>query len=262
VDLAFYAGPPNPGWISVADVKRETDQMVAALKNMFSDVKVYGDGDEVGEGSALAKWTIAHTTDKAKDVLILSCGTMPSGLYPFPNLKPDGSVIENFVDAGNIVINIADWFGYMSYEGGVRSPDNGPAGAANIFDIAGLSFGSRCNNQIVNANGKKYIPSLKDYVNDRPWHLEQFKGTDWDVTTFAQCGDNDADPAVAVNKKTGGVIAALIQKAWPGPDAAADNRAEVVIDFAKTWLTAGGYLSLDVAPAGKLATTWGSVKAR
>lgn len=262
VDLAFYAGPPNTGWIIPGDVTRETDQMVAALKGMFDTTTVFGDGDEVGENSKLAKWTKDHTKDGKKDVLILSCGTMPSGLYPFPNKQPDGSIIEEYLDNGNTVINIADWFGYMSYEGGVRSPDNGAAGAANIMDIPGLSFGSRCNAQVVNAAGKKYLPSLKDYTNDRPWHVEQFKGTDWVVTTFADCGANDADPAVAVNSKTGGVVACLIQKAWPGPDPKADNRGEVVIEFVKNWLTEQGHLVLAVEPRGKLSTTWGAMRTR
>lgn len=105
----------------------------------------------------------------------------------------------------------------MNYEGGVRSPDNGADGTANIFNIPGLSFDSRNNAMKVNADGKKYLPSLKDFTTDRPWHLEQFKVTDWEVTTFAEAGPNDADPAVAVHKKTNRIIAALIQKAWTDP---------------------------------------------
>ena len=93
-----------------------------------------------------------------------------------------------------------------------------------------------------------------------PWHLEQLRGTDWEVTTFAQAGDQDADPAVAVNTKTGGIIAALIQKAWPLPDEADDNRAEVVIEFVRNWLVEQIPDWQAVEPAGKLSTTWGEVK--
>ena len=65
--------------------------------------------------------------------LILACGTCPSGLYEFPNKDPDGSNVENFVEAGNVVINVADWIFYMSYEGGVRSPNNGAQGSCQCF---------------------------------------------------------------------------------------------------------------------------------
>lgn len=264
-DLAIYSGPTNPGWIADAAVKKIVDVVMgdARMKKIFADMKNFGDGDEKGDDSPLAKWTVAHTKDGQPDVIFLACGTTPSGLYPFPNKKPDGSNVEEFIDAGNIVVNVADWIFYMSYEGGVRSPDNGADGAANIFDIAGLSFASRDNNMKVNDNGKKYIPSMKDFVSDRPWHLEQFKGTDWVVTTFADAGGkNDVDPAVAVNKKTGGIIAAMWQKAAPVWPEATDIRGIGSVEFIANWLTEiakiGGGKAVN--PKDKTAVTWGDMK--
>lgn len=255
-DLALYTGPTNPGWISNASCRREADDMIKGLKGIFASIDDYGDGKE----KDLGEWAKKRTGDKKPDVIILACGTTPSSLYPFPNKQPDGSVVENFIYDGNVVINIADWIFYMSYEGGVRSPDNGAAGAANIFNISGLSFASRNNAMKVNANGKKYLPSLRDFTTDRPWHLEQFQGTDWEVTTFAEAGPNDADPAVAVHKKTNGIIAALIQKAWPDPAPAEDNRGEVVVEFVKNWLSEKIKLGLSVESGGKLSTSWGAIK--
>ncbi|MDP6421115.1 MAG: hypothetical protein QF672_07270 [SAR202 cluster bacterium] len=259
-DLAIYAGPPNPGWISPGSVARETADIESGLGGMFPSMTTFRDGDEVGYDSPLGLWTQNHTSNGAADVLVISCGTMPSGLYQFPNVDPDGSPIEEFLDGGNVVINIADWFGYMSYEGGVRSADNAAAGAANIFDIPGLSFGSRVNAMTVNDNGRNYLPSLVDFSSARPWHLEQFAGTDWDVTTFADAGPDDADPAVAVNSVTGGVVAAIIQKDWPDPSDADDNRGEVVVEFVSNWLTAEGVITA-VDAKGKASTTWGDLKA-
>jgi hypothetical protein len=256
-DLALYTGPTNPGWISDASCRREADDMIAGLQGSFGSVSDYGDGDEPGLGD----WAKAHTGNGQVDVLITASGTMPSSLYPFPNLEPDGSVVEEFVDDGNVLINIADWIGYMSYEGGVRSADNGPSGAANIFDISGLTFGSRVNNMVVNDNGRKYLPSLVDFTSARPWHLEQLRGTDWEVTTFAEAGPDDADPAVAVNKVTGGVIAALIQKDWPDPPPEEDNRGEVVVEFVLNWLGEDQGIIVAVESADKLSTTWGKIKA-
>ncbi len=260
IDLAFYAGPPNPGWISEVAVERETADMVDGLSDMFDDVIVFGDGDEVGYDSPLGLWTLNHTDDGEMDVLVTSCGTMPSGLYQFPNADPDGSRIEEYLDGGNIVINIADWFGYMSYEGGVRSADNGAGGAANILDIPGLSFGSRSNNMEVNADGLKYLPSLEDFNTARPWHVEQFDGSDWEVTTFADSGPNDADPACAVNTTNGSVLACIIQRDWPLPADDEDNRGEVVTDFVRNWLTDKGHIALSVESGGKLPTMWGNLK--
>jgi hypothetical protein len=263
-DLALYTGPPNPDWISKDAVTKAADIIMkdAKIKSIFKKIDNFGDGDEVGDDSPLAKWTKAHTGDKQKDVIVLVCGTTPSGLYPFPNKQPDGSNVENFIEDGNVLINIADWIFYMSYEGGVRSADNGGSGAANIFDIPGLSFDSRSNNMKVNANGKKYLPSLVDFTNDRPWHVEQFKGTDWEVTTFAEADANNADPAVAVNKKYGGIIAALLQKAapiWSGDD----PRGKVVVEFITNWLTEhGGLKASAVDSKDKLTATWGEIKSQ
>lgn len=259
-EAAVYAGPPNPGWISADSVERETQDIKDGIAAMFQSFTVYGDGDEEGPNSPLAKWTEKRTGNGVVDVLILSCGTMPSGLYPFPNAEPDGSVIEEFIDDGNVVINIADWFGYMSYEGGVRSPDNGPAGAQNIFDVPAMSFNSRSNAMKVNDNGRKYLPSLQDFTTDRPWHVDTLNGTPWEVTTFAEAGANDADPAVAKNSETGGIIACLIQKAWPNPAPADDFRGELVVEFIENWLAAEGHLTLSVDPTGKAPASWGVLK--
>lgn len=258
-DLALYTGPPNDGWITADAVRREADDMIAGVTGLFGRIDDFGDGDE----ELLGNWCVSHTGNGQVDVIITACGTMPGSLYPFPNLEPDGSNIEEFVDDGNVLINIADWIGYMSYEGGVRSPDNGADGAANIFDIPGLSFGSRNNSMVVNDNGKKYLPSLVDFTDDRPWHVEEFAGTDWEITTFADAGPEDADPAVAVNIVTGGIIAALIQKAWADPGEADDNRGEVTAEFIENWLfEAVPKLATSVEPVNKLGVTWGKIKTR
>ena len=263
-DLAFYSGPTNPGWISDGAVAEnvKTIRNDAGVKALFNSIEDFGDGDEEGDGSPLAKWCVEHTGNGQQDVIILACGTTPSALYPFPNKKPDGSNVENFIEEGNVVINVADWIFYMSYEGGVRSPDNGAAGAANVFDIPGLSFGNRGANFEATDIGKKAIPSFKPFKSTRPWHLEQFDGSDWDVVVFAEADKNTADPAVAVSKTPGGdgtgMIAAMWQvgaPVWPGNT---DIRGIGVAEFINNWLVDNG--SFDVEAKNKLATTWGLLK--
>lgn len=263
-DLAIYSGPTNPGWISqeAAIANGETIANDADMKAIFETINIYGDGDEVGYDSPLGLWMQEHTGNGQQDVFIAASGTAPSAIYQFPNADTDGSNIENFVEDGNVFINVADWILYMSYEGGTRSDDNGAAGAANVFDIPGLSFGNRGGPAVPTEMGEKYIPSLVEFQSDRPWHLEQFEGTDWEVTPFAISNDdaNSADPAVAVNQTYGGIIAAMWQKAqpdWEGDD----PRATGVIEFIANWLTENGEITTTpVEPQDKIATTWGKIK--
>ncbi len=263
-DLAIYSGPTNPGWISqeAAIANGEAVANDADMKAIFETINVYGDGDEVGYDSALGLWMQEHTGNGQQDVFIAASGTAPSAIYQFPNADPDGSNIENFVEDGNVFINVADWILYMSYEGGSRSADNGADGAANVFDIPGLSFGNRGGPAVPTDMGSKYIPSLVEFQSDRPWHLEQFEGTDWEVTPFAISNDdpNSADPAVAVNQTYGGIIAAMWQKAqpdWEGDD----PRAAGVIEFIANWLVENGEITTTPVEAqDKVATTWGRIK--
>ena len=263
-DLAIYSGPTNPGWISqeAAIANGEAVANDADMKAIFETINVYGDGDEVGYDSALGLWMQEHTGNGQQDVFIAASGTAPSAIYQFPNADPDGSNIENFVEDGNVFINVADWILYMSYEGGSRSADNGADGAANVFDIPGLTFGARGGPSVPTEMGQKYIPSLVEFQSNRPWHLEQFEGTDWEVTPFAISNDdeNSADPAVAVNQTYGGIIAAMWQKAqpdWEGDD----PRAIGVIEFIANWLVENGEITTTPVEAqDKVATTWGRIK--
>ena len=262
-DLAIYSGPTNPGWISqeAAIANAEAIMNDDQMKSIFESIENYGDGDEVGYDSPLGKWMQAHTGNGQQDVFIAASGTAPSAVYQFPNADPDGSNIEDFIEDGNVFINVADWILYMSYEGGTRSANNGADGAANVFDIPGLSFGNRGGPQVPTDAGKQYLPSLVEFQSDRPWHLEQFDGSDWEVTPFAVSNNdaNSADPAVAVNKTYGGIIAAMWQKAqpnWSGDD----PRAGGVIEFIANWLTENGDIATPVEAQGKIATTWGRIK--
>jgi len=267
-DFAVYSGPTNPGWISDGAVEAIANTVTkhAGVKAMFDNIDNYGDGDEVGNKSPLGKWLVSHTNNGQTDVVFTACGTCPSAFYPFPNKEPDGSNIENFIEAGNVHINVADWIYYMSYEGGVRSADNGGAGAANVFDIPGLSFGNRGSDFQPTAEGKKYIPSLKNFDSTRPWHMEQFKGTPWKLVAFAvDKGDkNSADPVVAISTEDGkdgtGMIAAMWQKDAPVWAGKPDPRGIGVAEFMVNWLQENATFAVN--PKEKMSTTWGYVKAR
>ena len=89
-DLAFYSGPTNPGWISDGAVAENVKAISndPGVKALFNSIEDFGDGDEEGDNSPLAKWCVEHTGNGQQDVIILACGTTPSALYPFPNKNP------------------------------------------------------------------------------------------------------------------------------------------------------------------------------
>ena len=116
-----------------------------------------------------------------------------------------------------------------------RSPNNGAQGAANVFDIPGLSFGAR--ERCHEARPKRQrIHSIDGGISTLIDHgiVEQFKGRIGKSAFAISNNDpNSADPAVAVNTTYGGIIAALWQKAqptWNGDD----PRAGGVIEFIAT----------------------------
>ena len=264
-DLAIYSGPTNPGWISQEAAIANTEAIMndARIKAIFENIDNYGDGDEFGYTSPLGRWMQAHTGNGQQDVFIAASGTSPSAIYQFPNIDPDGSNIEKFVEDGNVFINVADYILYMSYEGGVRSADNGGAGAANVFDIPHLSFWPPGTGVFMSPTeiGKKYLPSLKAFESHRPWNLGQFNGTDWEVIPFAVSDDrtNTADPAVAVHKRYGGIIAAMWQRGQPNWDGN-DPRASGVIEFIANWLTEHGRITTPTDGRDKIPTTWEGVQ--
>ena len=78
-NLAFYSGPTNPGWISDKAVQENVKVIKddPGIKSLFDNIEDFGDGDEVGDASPLAKWTVEHTGNGQQDVIILACGTCP-----------------------------------------------------------------------------------------------------------------------------------------------------------------------------------------
>ena len=165
-----------------------------------------------------------------------------------------------------MVINVADWIFYMSFEGGKRSADNAWDGAANVFDIPGLSFENRGSDFQPTDLGKKYIPSLKPFDSARPWHMEQFEGKPWKLHAFAIDKAEPkkwGDPVVAVSTVKGkdgnGMIAAMWNLNAPEWAEKPDPRGIGVVEFIANWLTAHGNM-VAVEPQGKLSTAWAKIK--
>jgi hypothetical protein len=257
VDMALYTGHPNPGWYAEAVMLKDAEKIMNELKGVVKEIVSFND-EKLKD---LEAWAKANLNDKELDIIWLP-GVMPSVLYPNPNKEPDGSLAEEWLDNGNMFINVADYFAYCTYETGARGQDNGEGGIQNIIDCPGMTMWGNDTPMQVTESGKKYIPSLKEFMSDRPFHVNELNvNKDWEVAAIfaSQGGSEDpaketrADPIVIHNKKTDGYLCILIQNAEPMRE-----HADNTIDFVKNWV--GEVIGFDVEPQGKLATTWGEIK--
>jgi len=234
-DIAFYVGAPNiDGWYDVVTMTADVETIIAESGGLFADIQQFDD-DQFDEFGA---WVDKNTDDGEMDILWLN-GCVPSVLYPFPNLEQDGSRIEEWLDGGNMIINVGDWFGYVSYEGGPRQTENGPSGAANILDLSSGIIVSADNTSLtVTETGKEYLPSLNDTViTYRPIVLSTVVSP-WEVAeVFAQnAAGTQADPLVIHNTETDGYVAFINQSAGSGPPGWLDDRGLTCAEFINNWV--------------------------
>ncbi len=259
-DIAFYVGQWNvDGWYDASQFD-DVEKIINTTGDMFEDVQKFDDE----QLDNFKTWAEARIDDGKPDIIWLN-GCMPSCLYPFPNLEPDGSVAERWLDGGNMIINVGDWFAYCSYEGGGRKADNGGTGAANILDLSSGIIVSADNTVLeVTETGAKYLPSIDDPCQTyRPVALAQVQDP-WEVAAiFASQGGSDdpakevwADPVVIRNTETDGYLAIINQAGNAGW---LSDRGQVCAEFIKNWVGERFEL-LAVEPAGKITATWGEVK--
>ena len=212
----------------------------------------------------LADWVKAHT-EGGGNTLILT-GITPSTIYPISNAKPDGSLLEEFLDAGNTIFNTGEYTFYTS-----EGPDetNGQAALPNIIDVPEAFVWMNRGPDAWQANpvemtptqeGKDLIPSLKEYNTSYPFHVEDYEKSPWELEiALAENKDDDlrVDPAVLFNEETGGRLGIFVQVYVgdvPHPGVSwGDIMGEFIVNY---------YLPevLSVEPTGKLTTTWGNLK--
>jgi hypothetical protein len=234
-DIAFYVGQWNTdGWYDETQFE-DVETIIAETGHLFGDIQQFNDDDlEFKEFNA---WVEDRTDDGKLDIIWLN-GCTPSCLYPNPNEQPDGSRLEAWLDGGNMVINVGDWFGYCTYEGGPRggegrSGDNGGNGAANILDLSsGIIVGGSQGVMEITPEGTEYLPSLNAVAAERPVALSAVEAP-WEVAAiFGQnTAGTHADPVVLHNTETGGYVA-LINEAttW------VDDRGMVCAEFIGNWV--------------------------
>ena len=234
----------HAGWFGQAAADREAQVIVDTVKSKVESIELFPPGKQ-GE---LGDWVKENTGDKQIDMLLLS-GQFPNTLYKPGNGEPNGSVAEEFLEDGNIIANTGDYMFYVVDGAGT----NAAGGLQNMMDIPGITMWDDNTAVEVTEDGKKYLPSLKDFQTDRPFHLNELT-KEWETEVNFAGSDIRADPVVVRNTEDNGRLAIFYQTA--GQDA--DPRGIIISEFILNWLPT--IIEAPVEPAEKLTTTWGAIK--
>ncbi|MCH8859932.1 MAG: hypothetical protein IH843_02120, partial [Thaumarchaeota archaeon] len=197
------------------------------MKIIADSVPVSVELFSASQEGALADWLVAHTGNGQSDLLILT-GSFPASIYAGGNAEPDDSIAEVFLDDGNTIINTGDWMFFVS-----RAGNNGSQGLHNMMDLPGVSMsGSNDTPVELTADGLKYIPSLPEFLTDRPFHLDTLGG-DWfpELILAVDATGNLADPVVVKNSVTGGRIGIFMQVNGDNQN----DRGVVISEWINNW---------------------------
>ena len=201
--------------------------------------------DSTADEQDLANWVFSRTGNGKLDVLILY-GAIPASLYPNPNLLPDGSFAELFIEStdGNAIIYHGDWMFY--YCDGIAN--NGAAGLQNMMDIPGIVLGADNTPMIVTEEGRAIAPTLADFRSDRPMRLAQLAG-DWLVeAALAVTADgSQAEPVIVRDGDLGRLIPVYLTNQRNDPKGAV--AAEVI-----AWLMGTAIAPTQVGLSGSAVT--------
>jgi len=265
LDLLVGTGMAASVYVAICTVshpmpQNDADQEIAILSDALQGVvnlQLFGAGDL----DTLADWVEAHTSG-TNNILILT-GILPSTIYASGNAEPDGSIVEEFLDAGNTIINTGEYTFYT-----IEGPNeaNEDMALPNILDAPDAYVwhgreGWRDGVVVMTptADGAKYTPSLKEYGTSYPLHVEDYDGTSWELelAVAENTEENLRVDGVIVNTETGGRLGIFVQAYVldiPAPDI---SWGAVISEYILNY-----YLSevAAVQADGKLSTTWGSVK--
>ncbi|HIA69177.1 TPA: hypothetical protein EYN98_24680 [Candidatus Poribacteria bacterium] len=242
-----------------ADAEKEIEKLVNAIKNKVN-LEVF----EPNQRDDLANWVKAHTKD-GQSTLILT-GITPSTIYPKGNAKPEGSVLEEFLDAGNTIFNTGEYTFYTS-EGPAET--NETQGLQNIIDVPEAfvwherGADAWKEDPVVvtpTKEGKKYAPSIKEYGTSYPFHVKDYEGTPWKLEiALAENTKQDlrVEPAVIFNQETGGRLGIFVQAYVGDIPHPGVSFADIISQFILNYHVPR---VLTVEAANKLALTWGEIK--
>lgn len=235
----------HAGWMAQATADRESNVIVQNVEGIVNSIELFPIANEDG----LATWVEQHTNNNRIDVLILF-GQFPAAIYPPGNAKQDDSIAELFLEGGNMIINTGDYMFYVVNGAGT----NGEGGIRAMMDNPSITMWDDDTPVEVTEAGERYLPTLKNFNTDRPFHLDELQ-VPWETEVIFAGSEIRADPVVVLDTDTEGRLAIFYQTASQD----SDPRGAVMSEFIKNWLPeiVGGTA---VEPAGKLGTLWGRLK--
>jgi len=227
----------NVGWIGQAAADEAAAEVVA--NTTIADITVV-------DMDGAADWLAANTNDGEADVFF-TFGYLPETVYD----PGDGSLIEDFIEGGNVSLNTADYIYYVTLGGG----SNGENGLKTITD-SNFDLWTDGNVATPTADGAKYTPSLAEYTSNRSLKRDQVEADDnWEyVGVFAE-GAGGTDPAIIQNVNDQGMVGVVMQ--------VSDDtlpRGAVITEIFNNWLPAM-FTTTAVEAEGKATSTWAALKA-
>ncbi len=230
------------GWIALDKAKEEGKELADLLKK---PAKVVTLGDqEIGE------WAEERIDNDISDIIV-TFGWFPTTLYKPGNAEPDDSIAEKFLEGGNVILNTADYIFYVTEGGGA----NGVAGLQNMMDLNNVEMWSDGTAIAPTEDGKKYTPSLRNFVSARTFKADQIVDP-WEVeVVFGDNGAGFLDPAIVHDTETGGRIGIAFQE----PNVPTLPRGKVLAEMIDNYLAEvlGAHA---VDPNAKVTTTWAQIK--
>ena len=224
-------------WTTVDAAQAATDQIIENVKTA-RNIKIVN-------RTEVANFIAKTSNDRTIDALILF-GYLPETVYAPGNSQEEDSLIEKFIEGGNIVMNTADYIFYVSADGG----SNGENGLKTITDSNFDCWGVDDDVFKPTADGKKYMPSLPaEYNAPRPIKKSQIDADEnWEVEiSFGATDDGERhDPIVVKNKKTGGRFVIVRQTEEETLDRGAvfseiiDNYFGLTINLTENYLSTDG----------------------
>ncbi len=229
----------NVGWIGQAAADEAAAEVVANTSSTSISVV-----DMDGAAAFLSD----NTSDGEVDVFF-TFGYLPETVYEPGNSQEDGSLIEDFIEGGNIYLNTADYIFYVTLGGGA----NGENGLKTVTD-SNFDMWTDGNVTSPTGDGAKYLPSLGEFTSNRSLKRDQVEADEnWEYVAVFGEGDGGTDPAIIQNVNDMGMVGIVMQVSDDSLP-----RGAVITELFNNWLP----VISDVDAKGKSAVAWGELKAQ
>ncbi|HAK93651.1 MAG TPA: hypothetical protein DCM87_01245, partial [Planctomycetes bacterium] len=251
-EVVIYTG--QAGWIAKADADAQAQICVNKLNAWGIPNTWYWDATTAAaDKAAIATWMTAKTGNGEPDVLILY-GVFPETIYPPPNVQPDGSIAELFIEStdGDMIINHGDAMFFVTGAGS----NNTYTGLQSMMDNTLITQAADNTPMKITAAGKAIASSLNEFWSDRMWFPAQLRGEWFVEAALARNHDGTRVEATIMRDGPRGRLMMLFQtngEGWNPKGAVAAEVCSWVFGVNRGAPTAVGVRAVKAAKAAILA---------